>query len=76
MSRGIREFVETSGIKIETTGPRRSPSLQWPPPRSAQNVQVPREVEINLMKRQEVPNTLQRNIVNGRRYEGMFSTIL
>ena len=72
MSRGIREFVETSGIRIETTGPRRSPSLQWPPPRSAPNVQVPREVELNLLKRQEVPNTLQKNIVNDRRYEGMF----
>jgi len=72
MSRGIREFVETSGIRIETTGPRRSPSLRWPPPRSAPNVQVPREVELNLLKRQEVPNTLQRNIVNDRRYEGMF----
>ena len=72
MSRGIREFVETSGIRIETAGPRRSPSLQWPPPRSASNVQVPREVELNLLKRQEVPNTLQKNIVNDRRYEGMF----
>ena len=72
MSRGIREFVETSGIKIETMGPRRSPSLQWPPPRGAPNVQVPREVELNLLKRQEVPNSLQRNIVNDKRYEGMF----
>ena len=72
MSRGIREFVESSGIRIETTGPRHSPSLPWPPSSGAPNVQVPREVELDLLKRQEVPNTLQRNIINDRRYEGMF----
>jgi len=64
--------VESSGIRIETTGPRHSPSLPWPPSSGAPNVQVPREVELDLLKRQEVPNTLQRNIINDRRYEGMF----
>jgi TATA-box binding protein (TBP) (component of TFIID and TFIIIB) len=54
MNRGIREFVESSGIRVETASP---PS---------------REVKLNLLKRQEVPNTLQRNIINDRRYAGMF----
>lgn len=72
MSRGIREFLETSGIRVETSGPQSSPSLTWPPPRGASNVQIPRDVERNLLKRQELPDTLRRNIVNDKRYEGIF----
>ena len=63
-NRGIREFIDSSGIRVE--------SSSSPASTASSNNNFARELELELMKKQEVPPALKRNIVSNRRYEGMF----
>src|SRR6056300_1068217 len=62
MSQQLKEFVKQSGVELR---PSNSPSSVST---TASNNNFARELEANLMKKQEFPPRLEKNIINNANY--------
>jgi hypothetical protein len=62
MSQKLKEFINQSGVEIRPTNSPSSVST------TASNNSLARELESNLLKKQEFPPRLERNIMSNSNY--------
>ena len=59
MSQQLKEFVKQSGVELRPTGT---------PSSVASNNNFARELEANMLRRQEFPNRLEKNMMSNANY--------